>query len=71
MFIITIASIINKIPNHCQITTSSFKIKYAIITETGNSNEATILPNPNPVFGKPAFNNIGGIIVPKRAKNNP
>ena len=58
-------------PLHCQKTTFSFKIKNAIRTETGNSNEATILPKPNPVIGKPAFSNIGGIIVPKRAKNKP
>ena len=58
-------------PHHCQITTFSFNIKNAISTETGNSSDATMLPKPNPVFGKPAFNNIGGIIVPKKAKNNP
>ena len=62
---------IKTIPHHCQSTTSSFNSKKAISTETGNSKEATILPKPNPVFGKPAFNNIGGIIVPKKAKNNP
>ena len=65
------AKIINAMPLHCQKTTSSFNIKNAIRTETGNSKEATILPKPNPVFGKPAFSNIGGIIVPKSAKNNP
>ena len=68
---ITIAKMIKAIPNHCIPKTSSFKRKKAIITETGNSNEETILPNPIPVLGKPAFSNIGGIIVPKRAKTIP
>lgn len=70
-FIITIAKIINAIPNHCVRITVSFRMKKAIVTETGNSNEETILPNPIPVFGKPAFINIGGIIVPKTAKTMP
>lgn len=46
---ITIAKMIKAIPNHCIPKTSSFKRKKAIITETGNSNEETILPNPIPV----------------------
>ncbi len=58
-------------PQHCHTTTFSFKIRKAISTETGNSKEATILPKPKPVFGKPAFSNKGGIIVPKSAKNKP
>ena len=66
-FIITIAVSINKIPNHCMNNTSSCNKKYAIVTETGNSREATILPKPIPVCGKPEFNKIGGIMVPKSA----
>ena len=65
------AKIINAMPLHCQKTTFSFNIKNAMKTETGNSKEATILPKPSPVLGKPAFSNIGGIIVPNSAKNNP
>ena len=71
MFIITIAVMINRIPIHCEKTTVSFNKKYAINTETGSSNEETILPSPIPVFGKPAFKSIGGIIVPNSAKNIP
>ena len=59
------------IPNHCIKITCSFNKKYAINTETGSSNEATILPKPIPVCGNPAFNNIGGMIVPKSAKTIP
>lgn len=59
------------IPNHCDKTTGSFKIKNAMVTETGNSNEDRILPKPNPVLGKPLFINIGGIIVPNKAKKTP
>jgi hypothetical protein len=67
IFIIITAIIINKIPIHCQKLTVSFRIMNAIKTETGNSKAETILPNPIPVNGKPAFNNIGGITVPKSA----
>ena len=62
---------IKAIPNHCIPKTSSFKRKKAIITETGNSNEETILPNPIPVCGNPAFIKSGGIIVPKRDSMTP
>ena len=58
---------IKKIPNHCNGYTVSFSKVKAIITETGSSRAETILPNPIPVSGNPAFNSIGGIIVPKRA----
>ena len=51
--------------------TFSLRIKNAINTETGNSNAETILPNPIPVMGKPAFSSIGGIIVPKSARKIP
>ena len=66
IFIIIIANKIIKIPNHCEAITLSFRTKNAIITETGNSNEATILPNPMPVSGKPILNKIGGIMVPNK-----
>ena len=59
------------IPNHCIKITCSFNKKYAINTETGSSNEATILPKPIPVCGNPAFNNIGGMIVQKSARTIP
>lgn len=42
-----------------------------MVTETGNSNEETILPKPNPVCGKPLFKRIGGKTVPKIANGNP
>ena len=71
IFIITMAKIINTIPIHWMNKTLSFNKKKAINTETGSSNEETILPNPIPVCGKPAFNNIGGIIVPNKAKTIP
>ena len=58
------ANMIRIIPIHCIKVTFSCKRKYAIKTETGSSNAETILPNPIPVSGKPAFINIGGIIVP-------
>lgn len=67
----TIAIMINIMPIHCKATTCSFNIINAIITETGSSNEDTILPKPSPVWGKPAFISRGGIIVPKRAKKIP
>ena len=51
--------------------TCSCKTMNAMVTETGNSIEATILPNPKPVFGKPLFNKIGGKTVPNKDKNNP
>ena len=51
--------------------TVSFKTKYAQVTDIGNSNEETILPKPKPVFGKPAFKNSGGRIVPNNAKGIP
>jgi hypothetical protein len=62
-----IASNINKMPNHCDKITVSFKSTNAVVTDTGNSRAETILPSPIPVNGKPAFNNIGGITVPKSA----
>ena len=49
IFIITMAKIINTIPIHWMIKTLSFNKKKAINTETGSSNEETILPNPIPV----------------------
>jgi hypothetical protein len=61
IFMTTIARMIRMIPSHCKPFTFSFNKKKAINTETGSSNEETILPNPIPVCGKPAFNNIGGI----------
>jgi len=45
----TIAKMIKAIPTHCENTTVSLRIKNAIDTETGNSNEATILPKLIPV----------------------
>ena len=71
MLIITIAVIIKTIPIHCMKTTFSFKIKYAIKTETGSSNAETILPRPIPVIGKPAFISNGGIMVPNKARKIP
>ena len=65
------ARIIRIIPIHCVRITVSFKIKQAIITETGSSSAETILPSPIPVNGKPRFNNIGGIIVPNKARMIP
>ncbi len=49
IFIITIAKTIKITPNHWERITVSFRIKKAIITETGNSNEETMLPNPKPI----------------------
>lgn len=65
------ARIIKTIPNHCDKMTFSFKIKNAIITETGSSSAETILPKPIPVIGNPKLSNIGGMIVPKSARKIP
>lgn len=70
-FDIIIAKIITAIPVHCIARTCSCKRTKAIVTETGNSNEETILPKPNPVCGKPLFKRIGGNTVPKIANGNP
>lgn len=43
----------------------------AMETETGNSIEEMMLPNPNPVLGNPALSKIGGSMVPKTAKKIP
>lgn len=67
----TIAKSISAIPTHCiKITFSPNKTK-AIVTETGNSKEETMLPNPSPAFGNPTLNKIGGIMVPKSDKIKP
>lgn len=65
------AKMIIAIPVHCMANTCSCKTIKAIVTETGNSIEDTILPSPNPVFGKPLFNKMGGSTVPNKDKNNP
>lgn len=54
------------IPSHCIAVTVSLSNTNAKVTETGNSNEDTILPNPTPVSGKPLFNKIGGNTVPNK-----
>ena len=59
------------IPIHWIKLTFSLKRKYAISTDTGSSSAETILPRPIPVSGKPALNNKGGIMVPKRASMIP
>ena len=34
-----------------------------MVTETGNSSDEIMLPNPKPVFGNPKLNNMGGMIL--------
>src|SRR5690606_7155175 len=60
----TAAKII-RMPIHCENKTCSFKNTKAKVTETGNSNADTILPNPTPTKGNPLFKRIGGRMVPK------
>ncbi len=66
-----IAKIMIAIPVHCIGNTVSGITIHARVTETGNSNDDTILPKPNPVCGKPLFNKIGGNTVPNKESINP
>ena len=52
------------------ITSSPNKTK-AMVTETGNSSDEIMLPNPKPVFGNPKLNNMGGMMVPNKARTKP
>jgi hypothetical protein len=70
-FIKTIAKRIKTIPTHCIKSTFSPSKTKAMVTETGSSSDETMLPSPNPAFGNPTLNKMGGIIVPKRASTNP
>ena len=71
IFDIIIANIITAIPAHCIANTCSCKTINARVTESGNSNDDTILPKPKPVCGKPLFNRIGGNTVPNNESINP
>lgn len=63
-----IAKIITAIPVHCMARTCSCSTMNAMVTETGNSIEETILPKPKPVCGKPLFSRIGGNTVPNNER---
>ena len=67
----TIAKRIKIIPTHWITITSSPNKTKAMVTETGNSSDEIMLPNPKPVFGNPKLNNMGGMMVPNKARTKP
>lgn len=62
---------ISTIPIICNRDIFSFRMRCAHNTATGNSVVSSIALSLAPILGIPLENAIGGIIVPKSARNSP